>query len=813
MSARIVTLSIAVMQWLFSVMPVMAAGMDIVADELTRTADGIVVAKGSVIIEQRAFRTIENLRISGRQQATASFTLKLARAKKTLSEQRQLVFAQQHGHWLIIRDSKFSPAATTVNDPAKNHPWTKKTITELVETWRTSWNRRDRQAFVSLYAEQAYPAEYAEREQWLSALDAQFAAAPERSLHADEVRYDPQHHRITANGHVRIRSKDGRIEATSVDIDSESQLGTINEATVFLPGGERLHARKARRISAHELEASDVSFTACPVDDEAWTLKAEHARLNDAQGVLQASDASFHWMGVTAAYLPWWQQAYKRQSGFLMPDIGSGRRRGTEIAIPYYFAPADNWDTTLTPRWMSARGIMGTGEFRHIDHHEREKITLEGIHDTLTAINRSRIQGDIDWELPQDMRFNIKADHVSDHDYLADFGRDADISRSFLSSQATLSQTLQYGDWALIAVHQQNLRKASDAKVAQILPRLESRFAYPATNWLNLHFDQQTTLFKRKIGVEGWRIDLEPYIELPGEWFDGGIQTLFHAGVRSTQYRLTQTANRRLAHNSPNLSMEIRSTFEHISADHQFRHAVIPVLRYDWANAPDQTGDPNFDSAFGKLNWSNLLTGNRFSGHDRIEKAHRITFMLENLLQQKDDISSRDLFRFGIGASYNFNRQRIDKKLQKSPIRPFSNLLANLTWTPLQSLSLNGEIQFNPYERYIATDSISARWDDEHHMLGIAYRETDRRYARAARLFDINASSELASRWTVHGRWQYDTILKLTQQASVGVRYNHACWNIAVEGYRNNRRSGTTSSSDFGFHILLGFKGLGSVGS
>ncbi len=789
-----------------------AAGMDIIADELTRTADGIVVAKGSVIIEQRPFRMIEQLHIAGRQQPVASFALKLVRAGKTETDRRQLVFAQRHGQWLIIRDSR-QTSAPDVTREETTHAWSAATIARLVETWRTSWNRHDKATFVALYDEQAFPAEYSQREQWLKALETQFAAAPERSLHADEVRYDPQHHRITASGHVRIRSRDGRIEASAVDIDSESQLGTIADATVFLPGGERLHARKARRISAHELEASDVSFTACPADDEAWTLKAEHALLNDEQGILQARDASFHWLGVTAAYLPWWRQAYKRQSGFLMPDVGSGRRRGTEVAVPYYFAPAENWDATLTPRWMSARGIMGTGEFRHVADNDRETITLEGIHDTLTTRTRSRIQGDIDWELPQDMRFNVRADHVSDHDYLADFGRDADVSRSFLSSQATLSQDFHYGDWSLLAVHQQDLSLQSDAKVAQILPRLESHFAYPAARWLNIHFDQQSTLFKRKIDTQGWRIDLVPYIEVPAEWFDGGINALFHAGFRSTQYRLTQTATRRLAHNSPNLSMEVRSTFEHISDDHQYRHAITPVLRYDWADAPDQTGDPNFDSAFGKLNWSNLLSGNRFSGRDRIEKANRITFMLENLLQQKDDISSRDLFRFGVGASYNFTRQRIDSKLQKAPIRPFSNLLAKLTWTPFSSLSLSGEAQFNPYERYMATDSIAVRWHDEHYMLGLAYRETDKRYAKAARLFDINASSDLTARWTLHGRWQYDTILKLTQQATVGLRYNHACWNIAVEGYRNNRRSGTTNSSDLGFHILLGFKGLGSVGS
>ncbi len=788
-----------------------AAGLDITADELARSKEGTIIAKGHVVIEQRPFRQFESITLLAKPpRALVSIVVK--GDDKPRRELRELHFSRQNGNWVIASDSPVtSPRMSAPQHGIKaTGPWL-----ALIEEWKDSWNRRDKEAHVALYAPGAHPSEFDTRDAWLQALDKTFSSRPVRRLSADEVRYHPESRRMQAFGHVRIETPDGRIEAASADVDGQTQLGKLRDATLYLPDGGRFHARQATRIEEHRYIADDVTFSQCPEDAEAWRVRAEHAWLDDEHGVLEARGAAFDWLGFTPVYTPYWRQAYKRQSGLLLPDIGYSRRRGSELALPLYLAPAQDWDFTFTPRWMSARGVMLGNELRQAASFGRGELRVEGLHDTVTGTQRGRIGGEIDWFLPLDIRFHASGEHVTDNDYLADFDRTGHSSERFLSSQASLSQALPFLEWTLLVQHQQDLTQPSNARVAQILPRLETHIQASLHPNLALHFEHQSTRFARTKGSQGWRIDLHPYLESPWELADGSIQVLGHIGVHSTHYRLTDTplSQRRFVHVSPEASLETRLTFERISQKGTYRHTISPTLRYDWVSAPDQTGDPKFDSTFSRLTWSNLLSANRFSGRDRIENANRLTLMLENRLQRKEGIGNRELFMAGIGASYNFSRRRIDLKLQKNPIRPVSNLLGVVKWTPIEALGFSAEAQYNPYERYVATTKLTAAWHGEMTQASIGYRETDRRYARPARLLDIRGAMDVGSSWRLNGAFQYDTLLKLTQQAAVGIRYKHACWSIKIEGYRINRQSGTTRSANTGFHVLLEFKGLGSVGS
>jgi len=79
-------------------------------------------------------------------------------------------------------------------------------------------------------------------------------------------------------------------------------------------------------------------------------------------------------------------------------------------------------------------------------------------------------------------------------------------------------------------------------------------------------------------------------------------------------------------------------------------------------------------------------------------------------------------------------------------------------------------------------------------------------------MITANANIKMASRWKLFSNLQYDRLLKLTQQVSGGFHYTHPCWDARLEGYRTNL-NGTAGKSDIGFRFLIGFKGLGSVGS
>ena len=642
------------------------------------------------------------------------------------------------------------------------------------------------------------------------------------TLKADTVYYRSKQQVLEAHGHVVIESPNATIQAEDAVMQTNSKTGNMNRATIILPNGERLVAEHVRQIDDQRFEAEEVTYSTCPIDEESWRIAAKKALLDQEDGSLVTHHGRLELWGLPLFYTPWWQQPLKRKTGLLMPRFATGKRRGTEVAAPLYFAPNGNWDMTLTPRWMSARGVMAETEFRHISRLGREEIRIAGIDDSELGKKRYRFDGTGHWNLPNNISLDIEGDYISDHDYLADFATGEHSSTYYLNSRATLSQgfTANYfsGNWLLQAQYRQNLQQANNRSTLQILPRIESRTEWEVNPNLLFHFDQQTTRFDRKLNVDGWRIDLHPWIEIPWNLARGAISTNLQLGMHHTRYWLQQTtlANRAPARSTGEVSLEIRSHFERISDSRSWRHLLSPTIRYDYVAAPDQATLPNFDSGFGGLTWNNLLSGNRFAGRDRIEKTNRISLLLENRLQHKETVhqNSRDILVFRGGISYDIARVSVDSTLLAAATRPFSNLLAEAVWHPLPSLRFFASGQYSPADRYWSAGRISAHLQaDGGNNLNIGYSYADARYATEAQTIHLDGNIHLANRWHMSGKWQYDTILKLSQHTSVELKYRHPCWIFGVEGFRTNRRTATTDAANYGFKILLEFKGVGSVGS
>jgi len=641
----------------------------------------------------------------------------------------------------------------------------------------------------------------------------------DETINADTVRYDAAHHRIEAEGNVVIRSPKAVVEARSAELNTLSKQGVLHDATVTLPCGERLFAKRLERVDEFTYKAFQPRFTTCPADHDAWTIHASEAVLDQRNGTFTARNARFEIAGVPVFYTPYWQQSNRRKSGLLLPQISTGKRRGTELALPYYFAPSPDWDATLTPRWMSKRGFRPELELRHVSTMGSEIVKGEVMRDRVAGRTRSRLQAQTSWQLPTDMNLTIDADHVSDYNYLADFSSGAsEAATRFLQSRATLSQQVEYGSWQLQVQHQQDLTLPSNDATLQILPRLENELALPVMNRLAiLHFDQQTTRFDRNIGSHGWRMDLHPYMEIPLELAGGGLSTTVTAGVRQTRYWLARIgdAAQRPTRTNGEFSVETRAIFERISADKTLRHSIEPILRYDLVNGSDQSGLPNFDSAFGRLTMSNLLSNNRFSGRDRVESVNRVSMLLASRLQtkSKESDSARTVLNMKVGATYNIRKRLSDRTLQTEPLRPFSNLVGEFNIIPIPSLSFSAEGQYDPAGRFWDTATTALSWNPASgHQLRVGYRVTDARFAPESQAIDVSGKLNFGPRWRTFGAWNYDTLLKFTQHASLGVEYRHPCWNVTVEAYRINRPSGTSTTSNFGVNFLLGVSGLGSVG-
>lgn len=643
----------------------------------------------------------------------------------------------------------------------------------------------------------------------------------DETLQTDKLLYDPASKRMRADGNVLIRSPKATVEAESGELDTETKLGELYNATVIMPDGERLWAERLQRVDDDIFEANDPRFSACPPDQLAWTVAASHARLDQKEGIISATHGRFMLGELPVLYSPYWSHPLRRRSGFLVPYFADGKRRGTEFALPYFWAPAENWDTTITPHWMSDRGLQLGVEYRYISTNIGSFVYVEGLRDDITTRNRGKVSANIDAKLPLDTRLIIDANYVTDGDYLADFSPDPGaITTRYLQSKSTLSWQSELASWQLYARHIQDLAAVSNAATRQTVPHFESYLKFPV--WgeqVLLHFDQATTRFIDQLGTDDLRLDVHPYVEIPWDIYPGGLDFTVSAGSRHTQYWLHDTdplLKSRFARTSGEFSAEARAIFERHFSGEKLRHTIEPTLRYNLVNVKDQRSLPNFDSGFSGLTMTTLLSNNRFSGIDRIESVNRLAMLLTSRLQLKsaEDIAPRTLARVSIGALYDMRRHSVDPGLQTPPSQPLSNLFGEFDITPLPSVSLSGTAQFDTSDRFWANATATLNWQSSIHRLSVGYQFADQRFARPeTRFIQFSGDLQLFYRWKLQGAWDIDINQQRTQQASMGVRYEHPCWDLLVEGYTIYHPTRTsTSSYDGGVRFLLGFKGLGTVG-
>jgi len=654
----------------------------------------------------------------------------------------------------------------------------------------------------------------------------------DETLQADSVRYNPGAHQIHAEGNVILHSPRAVIKAPAATMDSESKDGEIINGTIYLPEGKRVSAARIRRHGDYIYETESAHFSSCPEDSEAWGLSAATAVIDQNEGKMTATHARFELGGVPVLYSPYWSHPLRRKSGFLTPMYANSNRRGSEFAMPYYLAIQPDWDATYTPHWMSKRGFMSELELRHVSQIGSEKINLEGISDKVLERGRRRARADIAWQLPHSLSFGIDANYASDSDYLADFSRlPSETTASYLQSSTALGGHSEHSDWQLSSIYKQSLTSASNTATLQIAPRFESQWTQPVFNRLAiLHFDQQTTRFTRREGVDGWRMDLHPHAEIPMEFLGGAITSSLTFGSHHTRYWLGNTQEEKTpVRTSAELGISASTVFERTFLKRTLRHSIIPSLRYDAVDVADPATSPNFDSAFSQLTNTNFMSGNRFSGHDRIEHAHRVSFSLTSRLDHKsaspDESPSelensqkehapilrapvRTLLEASIGASYDL------KSASQSTTSRLSNLFPSLTFNPLPTLRLTASGQYDHRNRFWATTAYAATWHAETaNALAVSYQTQDVRYVSPeTRTIRASGTYQISPRWQLTGNLFHDLQLKKLQNANASLTYTHACWNLHLESQWTNRPSGTSKASEFSFLLMVTFNGIGTFG-
>ncbi|MEA3196762.1 MAG: LPS-assembly protein [Gammaproteobacteria bacterium] len=505
-----------------------------------------------------------------------------------------------------------------------------------------------------------------------------------RTVTSDSVNYDDETGRVTVKGGVDFEDPKLRVrsDAGHYDINGAANFDQANFQLMDRNG--RGFAKDIDVLPDGKLRLERVRYTSCPVGNEDWMLQASAINLDTKLQEGVARNVTMRFKDVPIFYTPYisFPLGDERKSGLLFPSFGHSGNNGFELEVPYYFNLAPNYDLTLTPGLLSARGVQIAGQFRYLSASSHGQL------DTTFLPNDAQEHGDRSYfrftditDFKQGMRFDTDIASVSDSKYFEDFAVGSDqTSVTFLERRADL---LYYDDAWRVRGELQNFQTIDitvpttcaaatastlpaalcDQRPYSRVPRIQANALWPVPNThVELALDSEAVNFVREVGPTGARFNVAPEIR----WSSRGRGYFFEpaVGYDFTQYDLKNAAAGGLNAPStptralPYARVDTGLVFERDAGSQGQRTQTLePRVVYSYVPYRNQDELPIFDSGLPDLNLTELFRTNRYVGEDRIGDANQAALALTTRLF--DHVSGAQYLSATIGQIRYFAVPRV----------------------------------------------------------------------------------------------------------------------------------------------------------
>ncbi len=639
-------------------------------------------------------------------------------------------------------------------------------------------------------------------------------------IQGETIIYTQSTGEVVAEKDAVIVREDGKFSAPKFSYFLDTETGRADQVEYeYAPRGLRGSAGCAEFKSADVTELTDVVVTSCKKDSQAWWIEMDSLTLDEYSQSGEGTGAVLKMGNVPVMGLPWFTfpLSSQRKSGFLTPAVGFSSSRGFDIAVPYYFNIAPNYDYTLTPRIVTKRGVLLGNEFRFLTDHLSGELFAEYLpHDRKTGEDRYSLSANVrgGWN---GFGYGVNYNRVSDDDYLDDFSStlrttDDDI----LAQDYWLTYGSTYWNSALRVTKNQTLQDAD--KPYEREPQFTWNAYFADEEGFELTTKIDATRFAHPTKLEGDRFVFHQTVAYPIQ--SAGWFITPKAQFITTQYDLDR-ARPGQTDTSPSVTVPILSldagmTFERDT--NLFSHNIVqtlePRLFYSYTPYRDQSAIPLFDSTFADVNFAQLMTENPWAGYDRIPETNQLTGMLTTRLI--DDETGFEWLRASIGQRYYFNDQtisaytgeRISMEDQKS------DFLASLGAKLTRELSANIYGQWSWERSSMQKFTAGLRWQPRPmSVIGLYYRYN---WARDQQSEDYIDQIDLSIQWPLTqrlyalARQNYSLYDNKFIETLVGFEYHHDCWTLRTVAQRYTR---DTDRDETSFYIQLELTGLGSIGS
>lgn len=563
-----------------------------------------------------------------------------------------------------------------------------------------------------------------------------------QQLTADNATYNKVTNLFDAQGNVVINQPGLVLHGDTARYQTDEKKGRIDNAAYSLPRKPAQGIAESVLFKPGKIDLEDPTYSTCPVDDQDWELSASQLELHTDEGFGEGKHAVMRFKGVPIAYTPYIRFPLndERQSGFLMPAVGTSDRNGFELATPYYFNIAADQDATITPRVLSDRGLMLGGEYRYLNENNAGEVYAEWINDSSYDDHRDAVdvqerEGGVSiadiknnaqikpddiardrgaFSLQQRANWNngwsgnVDYNYVSDNYYLDDFGNNIrDKSETHLLREGLLKYNGSIFNFMARAQGYQELKNATHtySRLPQLTLSAKQGFS-PYGLDINTGFSSEFVMFEENWDdfrddddnsdrVEASRLHIKPHLSVP--WRNSYSFIIPKVSVDMLAYKLDNEDTDRsyfgtisnpqqtiLTDDAPTRFAPIFSLDSGLFFDKElslFNNAMQQTLepRLFYLNVPEKNQDdlPLFDTGRSTFSFNQLFRDNRFTGADRLGDANQLTAAVTTRFIDED--SGAERLTASLGQIYYFEDREVTLRYDRNgdPIQSTSDTDSN----------------------------------------------------------------------------------------------------------------------------------------
>ncbi len=610
---------------------------------------------------------------------------------------------------------------------------------------------------------------------------------------------------------------------TSLSDPVDPYLNPVASNRSGFPG--RGHADRAIFIDRDHVDLENPLYTTCRADQFDWYIQAETMSLDQTTQIGVARNAKIVFKGTPILYSPFisFPLDESRKSGLLPPTVSVTSHNGIEYLQPYYFNLAPNYDFTLFPKIISARGLQLGGDTRYLFPGFNGDFRAEGLANDRLDQGRNRYAiSTLNNLAIGPFSGYLNYNKVSDENYFVDFSRTIALSsQRVLPRDEALTYNQPYWTLTLHSLRYQTLQDPASPITPPYEKSPELAFHGARLDVLggfDFNLDIDATRFIHPTLPSGTRYVFNPSVAFPilrPGWFITPTLSynLTHYSVSGQPVGAPTEFTRSL----PTGTVDSGLVFERDTS--LFGRALLQTLepRLFYVRTPYRNQDalPNYDSGITDFNFAQLFAANPFGGYDRIADTNALTAAVSTRFINNAD--GAEIFRASLGQRYYFSPQRVTLPGGTPIDSRTSDVLAEIQGQVTKAWSVDAGVQYSPAVSGIVRSNFGVSWRPEPtKVINAEYRYQqaiqEPGFATQPTLEQVDFSAQWPILRNVYavGRVNYSTRDHKPIEALAGFEYNGCCW--VVRAFASRYVTGLTTATSTLF-LQLELNGLARLGS